>query len=302
MKILNFSNLLFFAFLVLLIACQAEEERIISPEDPIVIDPIKVDDIIYGYWQDKNHLQGFAFTEESIFMACSRQIIEYDFSRQEVIQELKCTDFPGDYCTHSHYGDIAYSEQDLWIAFHTGGWQKEYACAKNQLLRFRGGTLDPNISPEVYLLDYPGHIGAVEVIEDQIYISGKYIAPDWNPTVGCQKTLLVYQYEFSALQDSTIASCNTHSKAIFVDGKGQDGTQVLAKRDKDHLLVAAYPCKNEDNINRVYEIDLSDENFTSRIFQNENWAYGVALSPQNKLFYGEDNRYFSTIFIQEFME
>lgn len=307
MNFISFTNLLFFFTLLLCLSCGKEEEELLplpqpEPEPSFEIAPIQVDEIVLAYWQDKNHLQGIAFSENSIFVANSKQVLEYDLEDQEIIQELKCTDFPGDYCTHSHYGDIAYADQDLWIAFHTGGWLAEYSCAKNQLLKFREGKLDPAIAPEVYLLDYPGHIGAVEVIGDQVYVAGKDIAPDWSKELGCHEVLLIYQYDLQTLQDSATVACNMHSAAISMDGFGQDGIQVLSQRKEDHLLVAPYPCKKEDNINRVYEIDLSDGLFTTSIFQNQNWAYGIAVDAQQRLFYALDNRYKSKLTILEFEE
>lgn len=256
------------------------------------IGPIAVDEIVTGNWNGANHIQGICFDENTLFISSTKQLITYSMDKEEVIREQRCNEFLGEKCRAFHYGDPAFYEDDLWVPLSTAKtWKRDYNCAENKLLKFEGGIIEGVDKPTYYLLDFPGHIGAVELLKGKVYVAGKDINNDWPHDDNCHEEQIIYVYNIEDLKEN---ECNVHHDLLRFEAHGRNGIQNLAVFDEGNLLVTAYKCEDDPD-NYVYVLDI--ETGTHSLYRKENWGYGVAKNDNGMLYFCEDNRNTSTIMI-----
>ena len=255
-----------------------------------IIGPIEVTEIVYGSWRGTNHIQGICFDENTLYISSTKQLTRYSMIKERIVEEQECHDLADNKCEPFHYGDPAFYEGDLWVPLSTSKtWKKDYYCTQNKLIIFEDGVLEGIVEPTFYLLDFPGHIGAVEILNDKLYVGGKNINDEWPHDDNCHEEQLIYVYN---IEDLNVNTCNVHNEIIRFAAHGKNGIQNLAVFDPVNLLVTAYKCE-DDPTNYVYLLNLETGNH--RLYRQENWGYGVALNSNGILYFCEDNRNTSTI-------
>lgn len=261
------------------------------------ISPISIDDIELGFWQDENHIQGISFLEDALIISNTKQLIKYDLKLGQVVEEKKCSDLEDEDCNSFHYGDISSYENDLWVAYSKAPiWNENIDCFNNQLLKYNSSVIDEESPSVVFPLDYPGHIGAVEIVQGKAYVSGKNIDSNWSPKNTCHEKLVIYVYNINELEEG---QCNTHSESIIINKKGKYGVQVLSLYDSNTLLICPYRCYSNDS-DYVYSYDLLTNKVS--LFQELNWGYGVAKDTEGRIHFARNNSNSSVIIIDEFIE
>lgn len=254
------------------------------------IGPIEIEEIVNGSWKGTNHIQGICFGQNTLFISSTKQLIKYSMDKEKVIEEQLCHELLGEDCKAFHYGDPAFYEGDLWVPLSTSKtWKRDYYCTQNKLLKFEKGSIEGVDKPTIYLLDFPGHLGAVEIINDKVYVAGKNINKKWPHDDSCHEEQIIYVYNLENLIEN---ACNVHDALLSFEAHGKNGIQSLAKFNQDHLLLSAYKCEDDPN-NYVYLLNI--ETGTHTIFRHENWAYGLAKNDNGLLYFCEDNRSTSLI-------
>ncbi len=254
------------------------------------IGPIEIEEIINGNWNGTNHSQGICFNESILFISSTKQLITYSMDKEKVIAEQSCHELSGEICKAFHYGDPAFYEGDLWVPLSTSkSWKRDYYCTQNKLLKFEEGIIEGLNNPTLYLLDFPGHVGAMEILNDKVYVAGKDINREWPHDDNCHEEQIIYVYN---LEDLIENACNVHDAVLSFEAHGKNGIQNLAKFNQDHLLVTTYKCEDDPN-NYVYLLNI--ETGTHTIYRHENWGYGVAKNDNGLLYFSEDNRNTSAI-------
>ncbi len=256
------------------------------------IGPIEVTEIVHGGWKGSNHIQGICFDENTLYISSTKQLTIYSMDMEKVISEQRCLDLLNDNCEAFHYGDPAFNEGDLWVPLSTSkSWKGEYYCTQNKLLKYEEGSIEGVNDPAFYLLDFPGHIGAVEIINDKVYVAGKNVDNNWPHDDNCHEEQVVYVY---TIEDLIENRCNVHHSVLRFNAHGKNGIQNLAAFDQDNLLVTAYKCE-DDPTNYVYLLNIASGKH--QLYRKENWGYGVAKNDNGLLYFCEDNRNTSTIII-----
>lgn len=268
--------------------------------DPETIGPIYVEEIVGGYWQDNNHAQGICFIDNALVVSCSKQLIKWNLEVNGIVDERRCSDIPAGCEDGFHYGDISEGLGDLWVAYHEGPWEEDIDCSLNRVARFKNGVIDELASPVIYYVDYQGHIGALEVVEDKLYVSGKFIPNGYASADTCFNPLVIYVYDIDDLGDSSEVGCNSHSDEILVEADGKWGTQALARLGNDYLLVAPYRCTT-DAENRVYQVSLTD-GYPVSVYSHRNWGYGFTVTESGDVYVCEDNRYDDVFLVKKYQQ
>ena len=253
------------------------------------IGPIEVDEILNGNWKGTNHSQGICFNGNSLFISSTKQLITYSMEKEKVVGEQKCYELLNEDCKSFHYGDPAFYKGDLWVPLSTSKtWKRDFSCSQNKLLKFEEGLIDRG-EPTIYELDFPGHVGAVEIMNNMVYVAGKDINMDWPHDDNCHEEQIIYIYNLADLIENV---CNVHNAVLSFEAHGRNGIQNLAEFDQDILLVTAYKCEDDAN-NYVYSLNVVTGIPT--LYRNENWGYGVAKNDNGMLYFCEDNRNTSAI-------
>ncbi|MGB5438011.1 MAG: hypothetical protein WBM98_19105 [Maribacter sp.] len=256
------------------------------------IGPIEVEEIVYGNWKGSNHIQGICFDENTLFVSATKQLIKYSMDKEIVISEQNCHEMLGEECNAFHYGDLAFYAGDLWVPLCTSkSWKKDYTCSQNKLLKFEEGVIDGIKRPTSYFLDFPGHIGALEILDDKIYVAGKDINTEWPHDDNCHEEQIIYVYAIENLIEN---GCNVHQDVIRFEAHGRNGIQNLAEFSQDNLLITTYKCEDDPD-NYVYLLNIVTG--TNTFYRNENWEYGVAKNVNGLLYFSEDNRNTSAIIL-----
>ncbi|MBD0849381.1 hypothetical protein [Maribacter arenosus] len=256
------------------------------------IGPLEIEEIVYGNWKGTNHIQGICFDQNTLFISNTKQLITYSKDKEKVIAEQRCHELSGEECKAFHYGDPAFYKSDLWVPLSTSKkWKEDYYCHQNKLLKFEEGIIQGVHMPKIYLLDFPGHVGAVEILNDKVYVAGKDINTDWPHDDNCHEEQIIYVYNLENLVENT---CNLHNDVLSFTAHGKNGIQNLAEFGSNSLLVTAYKCE-DDPSDYVYLLDL--ETGVHTLYRPDNWAYGVAMNDNGMLYFCEDNRNTSAITI-----
>lgn len=254
------------------------------------IGPIQVEEIVYGHWKGTNHIQGISFDQNILYIATTKQLLMYSMDKNNFIEEQQCNGLLGENCNSFHFGDPAFNDGDFWVPLSISKyWKRDYSCAQNKLLQFKEGTIEGINNPTSYPLDYPGHIGAVEILNDKVYVAGKDINTDWPHDDNCHEDQIIYVYNKEDLIEN---ACNVHYDVLSFKAHGKNGIQNLAVFDQENLLVTAYKCEDDPD-NYVYLLNIATGAHT--IYRYENWAYGVAKNDNGLLYFCEDNRNTSVI-------
>lgn len=254
------------------------------------IGPLVVEKIVYGSWKGTNHVQGICFGQNTLYISSTKQLTSYSMGDERIIAEQRCDGLVEEKCKAFHYGDPAFYEGDLWVPLSSSkSWKRKYYCTQNKLLKFEDAKISGINDPTYYLLDFPGHIGAVEILNDKVYVAGKNIDNNWPHDDNCHEKQFIYVYD---LKDLTKNICNVHLDVIGIDAHGKNGIQNLASFDQDNLLVTAYKCE-DDPTDYVYMLNI--ETGKHRLYREENWGYGVAKNDNGLLYFCQDNRNTKTI-------
>ena len=279
-------------------SCNDKDEVILdTPKaEPEVIGPIFISEIEGGFWQNSNHTQGICFTDNSLIVSCTKQLIKWNFDLNGVVDERRCSYISAGCGDNFHYGDVATGVGDLWVAYHEGDWESNINCNLNRVARFENEIINEQYTPLIYYVDYQGHIGAIEVIGDKLYISGKYIPVSYNGEE-CFNPLIIYVYDIDDLVEPP--TCNVHENVIAVNQNGRWGVQAMSSSNDGSLVVAPYKCPNDEN-SFVYKVSLTDGFFTTSIFANENWGYGFDIKENGGIYFCEDNRNEEVFYVREY--
>ena len=271
---------------------EAKREVLLSIQYDDVIGPLVIKDIVYNGFRGSNHLQGMSFDANTLYLSNTKQLLSYDLVKRKVFEGQSCKDMAPMSCKAFHFGDPSFYDGSLWVPLSTAkAWEREVTCTLNKVLLYPEGNIDKESVPISYFLDYPGHIGAMEIMDGKLFVSGKNIDSTWPHDDNCHKDQLVYIY---TIEDLKVNICNVHSGLIKFKANGRNGIQNLARFDDSHLLVSTYKCEDDPN---YYVYRLNVENGAVSLFQNENWPYGIALSDSGLLYFGKDNRKSTNIYV-----
>ena len=294
------STFLLFSFLSSCINDDIQVDTNPNPETISIdsIGPISIDEIEGGFWRNENHAQGICFTENGIVISNTFQLIKWNFDVNRVVDERRCWNISEGCDNKFHYGDIASGEGDLWVAYHEGEWEENFDCNINRIIRYEDEVISEEYTPIIYNVDYQGHIGAIEVYNGKLYVSGKFIPNDYDGEE-CFDSLVIYVYDIASLDES--ATCNMHEpeNEIIIDRTGRWGVQALSITDDGFLFIAPYKCPY-DTESFVYQTSLTDGLFTTINFTNENWGFGLDNMENGKIFYCEDNRNKEAFYVKQY--